>query len=375
MLSDFLKLQNFIEDSEAEELFKNIQKSKLERMREFGSTGDCRTNVILNYFDEYRTEDCGHCDNCLNPPVKFDGTVLAQKALSAMLRSNEEVGLALLIDVLRGSRRSEVVRRNLHMIKTYGSGKDLSSIQWRSYLNQLLNQGIIRMDYADSFSLKTTPLSTDVLKGKKPVELTEAGTFEKKKLPRFKKRTKTEDFKQDLMDKLKAWRLQKARLLGIPPYTIFHDSSLEALASTIPTLKSDLLSLHGFGEIKVEKYGDEILVLVQNYVDNQTHLKKVRGQTHYETFKLYQDGKSVEDIAKNRELSIATIYTHLAKLFDKGEAVDLSKYITAEQLAMIKKVWESNEKPENIRELKPSLPEDFPYHLIHIGVSILKNRQ
>ncbi len=369
---DLMKLQRFIDESEADDSFKKIQSAKLSRMWEFAGTGDCRTNVILNYFDEYRQQSCGHCDNCLHPPTKIDGTIIAQKALSAIVRSGEKLGMTLLIDLLRGSQRNEIFNQRLHLIKTYGVGKDLTFLEWKSYLSQCINQGIIRVDYVDHFSLKTTPLSHEVLHGANPVELVQFELQEKKERVRLKKTTKTEDFQQELMDQLKAWRLDKARRLGTPAYTILHDSSLQELASVTPSLKSDLHSVHGFGKVKIEKYGDEILAVVRDYLDNQKHLKKVKGQTYYETFKLYQQGMSIQDIIEKRGLSLGTIYSHLAILYERNEDVDISAFLSKEKLELIKNAWEASGKSEDLKEVRNKLPQNFPYHEIRLGMALLK---
>ena len=369
---DQLKLQRFIDESQAEEKFKEIQTAKLSRMWEFAYTGDCRMNVILNYFDEYRSVGCNHCDNCLHPPQKIEGTVNAQKALSAIMRCKEKIGLNLLVDVLRGSGKSEIMNRRLNLIKTYGTGRDLSFLEWKNYISQLINQGFIRVDFTDNFNLKTTPLSRDVLTGQTPIEFVQFEVQTKATSKPFKKTTKTEDFQQDLMDKLKAWRLEKARKLGTPAYTIFHDSSLQELAGVTPSLESDLNHIHGFGAVKIAKYGTEILTVIREYLDSQTHLKKVKGQTYYETFKLYEEGKSVDEMAAERSLSPATIYGHLVTLFERDEKIEIKQYISNEKLAQIKEAWIKADKADALKEVKGFLPDDVPFHEVNIAVAILK---
>ena len=373
---DYMKLQRFIDESEASDQFKEVQSAKLSRMWEFAYTGDCRMNVVLNYFDEYRAEGCDHCDNCLNPPVKIEGTELAQKALSGMIRAKQQIGMNLLIDMLRGSGKSEIINRRLHLIKTYGSGRDYSYLEWKSYISQLINQGIIRVDYINNFVLKTTPLSASVLQDDKVVEFVQFEKQEKKqKQPRFKKSTKTADFQQDLMDRLKAWRLEKARRVGAPAYTIFHDSSLQELAAVTPSLKSDLHQLHGFGDAKIAKYGDEILEVVRIYLEEQNHLKKVKGQTYYETFKLYQEGKTVDEIAKIRELGITTIYSHLAQLYERGEAVDIEPLINKSDLPIIKEAWIKTKKSDSLKEVKGHLPDNIQFHEVRLAIALIKRAE
>ena len=132
---DISVYKEFIEQSEANETFKRVQAEKLERIWEYSQATNCRTNVILNYFGEYRSTGCGHCDHCLQPLQGFDGTRYAQMALSACKRSGETIGINMLVDVLRGSGKKEIYERNLQQIKTYGAGKDLSWKDWMHYLS------------------------------------------------------------------------------------------------------------------------------------------------------------------------------------------------------------------------------------------------
>jgi ATP-dependent DNA helicase RecQ len=124
--ADVKAYQQFILLSEANETFKRVQQEKLDRIWDYSQSMSCRTNVVLNYFGEYRSEPCGHCDHCTNPPQGFDGTKFAQMALSRCKRCEESIGINMLIDVLRGSQRHEILERNFHRIKTYGAGKELS---------------------------------------------------------------------------------------------------------------------------------------------------------------------------------------------------------------------------------------------------------
>ena len=161
---DRLILQKFIDESPAQQQFRDVQNAKLERMWQYASAQSCRTNFVLNYFGEFKSEPCGHCDNCLNPPQIVDGTKYAQMALSAIIRSGEKLGFNLLIDVLRGSYKREVTNEGLDKIKTFGVGRDLPVAHWAHYLTQIINQGIIQIDYSDYSRLKKTPLSDAVSK-------------------------------------------------------------------------------------------------------------------------------------------------------------------------------------------------------------------
>lgn len=258
---DFLMLKRFIDGSEGNQEFKRIQYEKLERMWEFASTTDCRTNGILSYFGEYRTDGCGHCDNCLNPPEKKDGSINAQKALSAIYRCGQSIGIETVIDVLRGSYKAEIRNRGFDQIKTYGAGRDIDRLTWKNYIIQMINKGIIGVDYTKGSCLTWTPLSTAVLKGEKKIKLADFVPSEKK--VKVKKVPSSNIIVDDsLFGRLKVWRLELARQKSVPPYVIFKNSVLEEISSVKPTNDMELLQINGIGDAKLRQYGADILRIV-----------------------------------------------------------------------------------------------------------------
>jgi ATP-dependent DNA helicase RecQ len=261
---DFIMLKRFIDDGDGKPEFKKVQLAKLERMWEYASTTDCRTNCVLSYFGEYKKDNCGHCDNCLNPPIKKEGTIPAQKILSAIWRSNQSVGIELLVDVLRGSQKQEIRERSLDKIKTFGAGRDTSRPVWKDYIIQLLNKGVISINYAQGSTLKWTPLSNAVLRGEKSIQLAEFLPSEKKvDMPKKLKL----DVKIDtsLLGKLKAWRLEQARHRSVPAYVILTNKAIEEIASDKPTSDMELLEISGIGNAKLNLYGEAILEIVKEY--------------------------------------------------------------------------------------------------------------
>lgn len=267
---DYEMLKEFIKESEASETFKEVQYAKLDRMWECANTSDCRTNLLLNYFGEYRQEPCNHCDNCLQPKESFDGTVLAQKALSAIVRTGEQISMNMLIDILRGSHKKEIIDKAYDKIKTFGAGRDRYALEWKSFITQMINQGLIAIDYTDYYKLKTTPLSKSVLSGESTVNLT-ASVLKIKSEDKVVKEKKTAIKKEfgpvdnSLLGKLKSWRLFKAKEMAMPPYVIMHDSTLEAIASSSPSNQTELADIPGIGEHKLNKYGDELIKIVMDY--------------------------------------------------------------------------------------------------------------
>lgn len=258
--ADKVNLQKFIDESTASDTFKQVQSTKLDRMWQFASSPHCRTNTILNYFGEFREGPCGHCDNCLNPPETFDGTRQSQMVLSAIVRAKESIGINLLIDVLRGSYKQEVQSRGLDKIKTFGVGRDIDYLSWNHYVTQMINQGIIQLDVSDYSKLKLTPLSGQVLKGDKKIDLTAFQRAEKK-LAKPKLTIDTEDLDNSLLGKLRQWRSSVAKKLSVPAYVVFHDKTLKQIASIQIKDKGDLLAVDGIGKVKLEKYGDELLAI------------------------------------------------------------------------------------------------------------------
>jgi ATP-dependent DNA helicase RecQ len=267
---DYELLKEFIKDSESTESYKDIQYAKLDRMWECANTTDCRTNLLLNYFGEFRQEPCNHCDNCMQPREKFDGTILAQKALSAIARCNEDVGVAMLIDILRGSHKKEIVDKGYDKVKTFGVGRDRFALEWKSFITQMINQGLISIAYSDYYKLKLTPFSKNVLANEYKVNLVEAVIKPKKeeKSPKEKKQIATKNTNvvdNTLLGKLKGWRLFKAKEANLPPYIIMHDSTLEQIAGLKPQSLDELSTVPGIGEHKLNKYGDDIVRVVKDY--------------------------------------------------------------------------------------------------------------
>lgn len=262
--SDVRTLRSFIEDSEATESFKSVQLAKLDRMWTYANTPSCRTNFILNYFGEYREKPCGHCDNCLKPPKTIDGSVPAQMALSGVIRCNEQVSMYLLIDLLRGSYKQEITSREWEKLKTHGVGKQWSFEEWRHFLNQLIDLGLLAIDFTDHFYLKTTPLSNEVLYEGKKVDLTlyEKTAEGRKARPKPKLKSEVHPDEQ-LLVRLKEWRLSQAQKQRVPAYTIMHNKTLEQLSAGKPQTEAELLDIEGIGEARLKRYGKSLLELLR----------------------------------------------------------------------------------------------------------------
>lgn len=366
---DIQTYKSFIEESDAPEAFRTVQMAKLERMWEFANATHCRTNMILNYFGEYRDNPCGHCDNCTHPPESFDALIVAQKALSAIIRTGEKAGMNMLIDILRGSRRAEIIQAGYDRIKTFGAGRDLSGIEWKMYITQMIHQGIIRVDYTDHFNLKTTPLSQPVLKAERPVKLVRYFDVRTKENPPST-RQKVISFESEFSQVLRTWRLDIAQGRQVPAYAIFNDSTLEDLVRKIPMTFDELDNIEGIGQIKKQQFGPALLGTIRKYVISQNFKKNIKGKTQAETLIRLENGKTPAEIAKERGFAVSTIYSHLAYLAEQGEVFDLSKCITPDEIQSIEDAWLRSGRKTEMAIVAEYLHEPVEFERIRLGIAL-----
>jgi len=366
---DIFMLKRFIIESQGNETFKRVQEAKLDRMWQYAQTENCRTNIVLNYFNEIRNEPCGHCDNCLNPPQRFDGTEIAQKALSGVLRTNQKVGIGLLIDILRGSNSQPVVQNGYHELKTYGAGRDIPKFDWQQYIIQLIDQGLLTMDYTQRNTLKATELAKEVLFNGQKVQLSEAKPFEEKQK---KEPPKTHQFDETLMVELKKLRKQIATEENNPAFVIFSDASLKDMVEKRPLTKAQFLEVSGVGEHKMEKYGDRFVEHIQEFVTAQKITKAVKGKTYIQTLQLIKAGLPLEDIAKEREMAESTIFGHLAKLWELKELDDVSPFIDQQEIDQVISTWKKLGETEELKPIFEALDEKVHYGKIKLALLVGK---
>ena len=258
-LADVIQRKSFAEASGQ----KAINAEKLQRMQEYAEARVCRRRILLNYFGETSAEDCGHCDVCAHPPKTFDGTIVTQKALSAIVRTNEKIHIGQCIEVLRGIKSPTVVKNHYNELKTFGVGSDVSVKDWQNYMLQMMQMGFFEIAYNEHNVMKVTGLGWQVLKGKHPVQLAVTQQNDKSKTPVVHPRlvrvshTKTEN--QDLFERLRKLRLKLATEQGYPPYIILSDQSLHELAAMKPRTIEQFGLVHGIGEFKKKKYGEIFL--------------------------------------------------------------------------------------------------------------------
>jgi ATP-dependent DNA helicase RecQ len=370
--ADVIQLQKFA----SEGLNADVQLAKLDRMKQYADAVSCRRKILLSYFGELITNDCGNCDICKNPPTFFDGTIIAQKALSAIARLKESEPLAVIIDFLRGSKNAYIYEKNYQHLKTYGIGTDISWYDWNQYLIQLINLGYCEIAFHLHNKILLTPLARKVLFEGEKVKL---NTVVKKVIDKNEiKETRTKTVKNSLFDTLRRLRYDIAQEEEVPAYVIFSDAALRQMETLRPMSDEELLAIDGVGKTKLEKYGSEFINAIiefQKSKKKNTKSKK-ENSTYKVTLELFQKGVSVEEIAETRGLGISTIISHLAKLYSDGIDIDVSQFVSPEEVDLIQKAQVELENPNALKPYFDHFEEKMGYEKIRFGLAVLeKNKQ
>lgn len=271
-LADLILLTKFATDSGQQ----SINLEKLQRMQQYAEADICRRRILLSYFGENTTCDCGNCDVCKNPPERFDGTIIVQKALSAIARSEQQIGTGILVDILRGNMSSEVTERGYHRLKTFGAGREVPARDWHDYLLQMLQLGYFEIAYNENNHLKITQSGTDVLFGRARALLVTIRREEAVQATRGRKRKATVPTKElplglpntesgELFEALRTLRKRLADQEALPAYIVLSDKVLHLLSTSRPTTIEEFGNISGIGEYKKKKYGKEFVELIRKY--------------------------------------------------------------------------------------------------------------
>jgi ATP-dependent DNA helicase RecQ len=349
-----------------------MQKEKLNRMLQFAEAKSCRRKILLSYFGEHLNKNCGNCDVCENPPKDFEGTILTQKALSGIVRMGEKEGVTMLINVLRGSNNADVHTKQFFKLKTYGIGKDISFYDWRDYVIQMANQGLIEIMYNENSALKISPIGWKVLKGEETIKLTTPiSPEEKKKKQKVVKMAPEGEVNKDLFTELKKVRYSISREENVPAYIIFNDKSLKLMASELPITENQFLAISGVGMNKMEQYGEEFMSVIRKF---KGATKPRKTSTTTETFNLYKEGLTPAEIAERRSLSITTIFSHLSQLYAEGKEVALETFVDKEIVAKVRVAFNELDRKTELKPIYEKLDEEISYGEIRLSVAlILKN--
>ena len=369
---DVITYRGFFEESNQQELLL----AKLDRIQQYAQAQTCRRRILLSYFGEHLAKDCGNCDVCKNPPQRIDGTVLAQKALSAMVRLKEQVGMNMLIDVLRGSRRKELLEKGYDNIKTYGAGSDMSIADWQHVLLQLLDQGLIEIAYDQGSQLKITDAANRVLFQGAKVRMVQPSVARAKVAQQNRKpKSKNEQFQDALFESLRQLRSSIAQEEEVPPYVIFSDATLTDMVRKIPTHPDAMNGVSGVGQVKLERYGQRFIdQLLQFLIDYERQFQYVpKGVSPAITYAIALQSQSIQEIAETRQLKSATIGQHLAKLSDEGYDLPLSRFVPRPVLQMVEGAIEVVGYDGYLRPIFEYLHEEVPYYMIRLAITYLEN--
>lgn len=274
-LADLILLTKFATDSGQQ----SINLEKLQRMQQYAESDICRRRILLSYFGETADHDCGNCDVCKNPPERFDGTVIVQKALSAIARTEQQIGTGVLVDILRGNMSAEVVGKGYQQLKTFAAGREIPARDWHDYLLQMLQLGYFEIAYNDNNHLKITSAGSDVLFGRATARLVVIRREEANETKRGRKRKTPAPDKElplglpnteneALFEALRELRKRLADEEALPAYIVLSDKVLHLLSTSRPTTIEEFGNISGIGEYKKKKYGKEFVGLIRKFCDS-----------------------------------------------------------------------------------------------------------
>jgi ATP-dependent DNA helicase RecQ len=318
-MQDIIQQTQWIAQSEGAEAFKRTQRQKLDALVGLCETPACRRQLLLAYFGEHREGTCGNCDNCLAPPETTDGTVLAQKALSAVYRTGQRFGVGYLIDVLEGKDNERACRNSHDKLSVWGIGKETDTAVWRGLFRQLTAAGYLETDDEGHGTLALAEKARPLLRGEERFLMRLAAPKAKKEKTKRAASSSNlvEAADRPLYEALKALRLRLATDAKLPPYVICHDKTLAELAMKRPTAEADLHGITGLGASKIKRYGEAFLSTITGFKPSPV-LDNRLSPTINQTLALHLGGLDAERIAAERRLDVGTVYTHFAEAIEAG---------------------------------------------------------
>ena len=368
--ADIATLQSFVDESGQQA----INTEKLTRMKEYAEASLCRRRILLSYFNETFDHDCGNCDVCLNPPERIDGTVLVLKALSAIVRVNGMAGITMLIDILRGAARQELIQKGYDKIKTYGAGRDLSFAEWNAYISQMIQLGLIDIAYNEGNHLKITAYGRRILDSRGPVTLARYTPIERRNTRR-KSAAEPEEIQlspaEQLLELLKGVRENIAKKEQVPPYIVLTDKALLEMLRTEPIDMESFSRVEGVGERKTVKYWKPFVTAIRKFKGIRDKLGT--GMSQEETLLLLNAGYDVNAIAEAKGIKPITVYGHIADLISNDKLSDFSSVITREQYLRVMEVAKKN--PDDFYTiLAGEMPAGLPKVAVAISDFLLRKK-
>ncbi len=369
-LQDLVTLHRMLEEGGGSPEHKRIIKNKLDAMLGLCESTECRRQTLLKYFDENMEKPCGNCDNCLNPPKTWDASIEAQKALSAVYRTGQQFGVAYIISVLIG-KVDERIRGNRHdQLVVWGLGANLKQVEWSSLFRQLIAQGYLRIDSERYGALVLTEKARPVLRGEEKI-YTRKYSYKDNTKGQRNKETHLRAVDQELYEALREKRLVIAQQQDVPAYIIFSDKTLAEIARKRPQTTNAFLAISGVGKNKLEQYGETFMEVVKTYPLPEL-LNNNFNDSVNTTLMLYQTGMPLEEIARERNLVLSTIHSHLAEAIEAGMLQAKAVLnISDEDIKLIENMAESLNMPEE-KALKPlyvALDEKWDYGVLRCVIA------
>jgi ATP-dependent DNA helicase RecQ len=330
--ADAIKQQYFIRQIENDAERRNAYQ-KLEQMVEYCELATCRRSHLLAYFGEnYNQERCGGCDICFSPQENFDATIISQKIMSAIIRTEQRFGMNYIIDVLVGARNKKILERNHHELSVYGIVEDFSKEDLRSIVSQLVFKKLIVKSGDEYPTLELSPRGNEFLKQRQKIHLPKF-----KSIPQLSQPNEAAEagYDRELFEQLRRWRKELADEQGVPPFVVFGDLALRQMAAYLPQSEENFSRISGVGQEKLKRYGKIFTEAIQIYAqENNLSEKEVPvkrsarpqrrlGSTYRETRELIRQKMSLEKMASVRGLAAGTIAGHIEKLVNSGETLDI----------------------------------------------------
>ncbi len=367
-LQDVIFLRQMMQESDGNEQYKRVTQHKLDAMLGLCESTQCRRQTLLGYFEETLATPCGNCDSCLTPPQTWDGTQAAQKAMSCIVRTEQRFGVNYLIDVLLGKDTDRIRNFRHDKISTYGIGTELNAIQWRGVFRQLISLGYINVDLNGYGSLFLTEQARPLLRSEITLELRQQQKLDKKsasKQSSSTKQTNLKDADENLFNALRERRSNLAKELSVPPYIIFHDSSLIEMAKKRPTTSNDMLLISGVGEKKLDKFGYNFLEIILEHPLPEILINNLSDSVN-DTLFHFQTYKNIEDLATKRNLKSSTIYSHLSDAIEMG-LLDVRTVVQLEDSEYNEIIDAFDLFSDDNQKLKPiyeALNEEYDYAIL-----------
>ncbi|MGE8018621.1 DNA helicase RecQ [Peribacillus frigoritolerans] len=358
-----MQIQRFlIDQSNPSQEWQSQELKKLNRMKDYCFTEGCLQAFILRYFGEENPEDCGHCENCTDKRDSVDVTTQAQMVLSCMLRMGERFGKTMISQVLTGSRNKKIEEFGFQKLSTYGIINDQTAKDVGDFIDFLTAKQYIEMTGGQFPVLKVTNAGREVLLGQKKV------------LRKEIKKVSSISADHGLFEELRQLRKEMASTENVPPFIIFSDASLKDMAVKLPRTEEEFLEVKGVGMQKFERFGDAFLKVISQYVQAHPELetntmvtketvKRATKPSHLESYRLYQEGKSIKEIGTLRGLSAISIENHLLKCAEEHLEINWDEIFLEKDFNLVLETAKQLDS-EKLKPLKEALPEHISYFMI-----------